>query len=158
VGQCSGLDRSKQSIGDVVVASDVIYYEPGIIGSDTEQMRFRVSGTTSKSVLDVARELADQVQDLPPIHIGTMASGEKIISDSTLFAKTLSRWSNVAAVEMEGAGVFEAAAATGRNIMVAVVRGISDFVDRPRTDDFRVVASRNAVRVALEQIRRLTER
>lgn len=162
VGLCGGLDSEKQSLGDVVVSSDVIYYEPGVFGPAGERQRFRISGVTPASILSLARELAhepDAVFDRPVgIHIGSIASGEKLIESPNSFAENISNWSNVIAVDMEGAGVFEAAASTGREISVAIVRGIADFADLKKADDFRSAAATNAVEVAMELMRRLAAR
>lgn len=158
IGICGGLDPKRQTLADVVVASDVIYYEPGIVGPDGDRQRFRLSGTAPNSSIAAARALAaassDPTKGRPlGIHIGGIASGEKIIKTKNGLAKALSEWSNIIAVEMEGAGVSEAAASIG-NIPVTIVRGISDFADSSKTDDVRGEATANAVAVALELIRR----
>ncbi|MDO9461393.1 MAG: glycosyltransferase, partial [Alphaproteobacteria bacterium] len=162
VGLCGGLAVERQALADVVVSSDVIYYEPGVIGPDGSRQRLRISGMTPPSILKLARELAVEYSVITErpigIHIGSIASGEKIIKNAESLSQTLSNWSNVVAVEMEGAGVFEAVASMGQDISIAIVRGISDFADANKIDDARPAAAQNAVTVALELIRRLPKR
>jgi nucleoside phosphorylase len=160
VGLCGGLKGDRQALADVVVSSDVIYYEPGLIGTSGTVQRVRISGTTPPSILRLVEEMSQanrlsSTEDFA-IHIGSIASGEKVIRSSSDLSEILRNWSNVVAVDMEGAGVFEAAASIGEDTPIVIVRGIADFADdRKYGDNKRPVAIRNAVSVALSLIRRL---
>jgi nucleoside phosphorylase len=163
VGLCGGVNPSRQTLADVVVSSDVIYYEPGLVGPDGGHQRMRISGTTSPSILALADELAREytIPSEPQfrIHIGSIFSGEKIIRSTKVLSQILSHWSpNVVAVDMEGAGVFEAASSIGQDISIAIVRGVADFADGRKTDDKRAAAIQNTVSITLELIRRLQTR
>jgi nucleoside phosphorylase/glycosyltransferase involved in cell wall biosynthesis len=157
VGVCGGLAPTRQALTDVVVATDVIYYEPGVIGGTEPIQRMRVSGAMAPSFLVKAHALVAnyaQVADGPRVHLGTIASGEKVIKSAKDFAEIMASWRNVLAVDMESAGVFEAAASLGKDVPIAVVRGIVDFADNSKNDLRWDDATVNAVRVALELISR----
>jgi nucleoside phosphorylase len=158
IGLCGGLKVGRQSLADVVVSSDVIYYEPGLIVPEGHLQRVRVSGMTPPSILQLAREISQEYVaggNAIGIHIGSIASGEKVITSHESLSELLSNWSNVIAVDMEGAGVFEAIASLGKDTSITIVRGISDFADGRKSDDKRSEAIQNAVTVALELIRRI---
>jgi nucleoside phosphorylase/glycosyltransferase involved in cell wall biosynthesis len=157
VGLCGGLSPGRQSLADVVISSDVVYYEPGLIDSEGRRPRLRVSGATPPGILRLAREMSESAPLSKPhigIHIGSIASGEKIIRSPEGLGEVLSNWSDFVAVDMEGAGVFEAVASAVQDVSVTIVRGIADFADASKRTE-REAASRNAVTVTMELIRRL---
>jgi nucleoside phosphorylase len=157
VGTCGGLAPHQQALADVVVATDVIYYEPGVIGGDAPAPRMRVSGSMPPSLRKRVEALAlDYAQaDIGPrVHLGSIASGEKVIKSAEDFAELMASWRSVVAVDMESAGVFEAAASLGQDVPIAVVRGIADFADARKNDEHRDDAATNAVKLALDLISR----
>lgn len=157
VGTCGGLAPHLQALADVVVATDVIYYEPGVIGGHTPAPRMRVSGSMPPSLRHRVEAMAfdyPQGDSGPRIHLGSIASGEKVIKSADDFGELMASWRGVVAVDMESAGVFEAAASLGQDVPIAVVRGIADFADARKSDEHRDDAATNAVKVALDLIAR----
>jgi nucleoside phosphorylase/glycosyltransferase involved in cell wall biosynthesis len=161
VGLCGGLDPRRQQVGDVIVASDVIHIEY----ERRRGKRFRISGSASPRVLGVAREIAREAivtADRPfNVHIGATVSTDTIFDNQEELAEIVSNWQDILAVEMEGAGVFHGVRATGQDISIGIVYGISDLVDANKRDTQEresqlANATGNAVAVAIELSRRLS--
>lgn len=146
-------------VGDVVVSSEIIYYEPAKITFEGTDPRYRIVGLTPRWLTDMARSLS-ATGDLPRIHIGPIASGEKVLTVREAIEERLGRWGWPLAVEMEGAGVAEAVAAVGKDVPVVIVRGIADILDMPmkRTDDQRTSAVQAAIRVATALVSEFSQR
>ncbi|EHR62315.1 5'-methylthioadenosine/S-adenosylhomocysteine nucleosidase family protein [Saccharomonospora cyanea] len=139
VGVAGGLWPST-ALGDVVVATHVYAYHGGTSEDDGLKARPRVwempYGVSQLAhhlarVGDWRRGLAQESG--PEVHFGAVAAGE-IVHDSRISyeAQWIRRHYNDAlAIEMEAAGVAQAAHLNGSP--VAVVRGISDRADGSKT-------------------------
>lgn len=171
VGAAGGLRPASQSQGDVVISSEIAYYEPAKIVEDRIEPRFRIIKLTPRWLLSIAEELAvqppnampwrtlpDEHKSSPKIHIGAIASGEKLFSRSNHLEELLGGWRKVLAVEMEGAGVAEAAAFSERDLPVVAIRGIADFPQEAAKTSHIEAATANAVQVAMALARQLQER
>jgi adenosylhomocysteine nucleosidase len=161
VGLAGGIDDGRVQLGDVVVSSEVVYFEPAKVLEDRVVPRFRLVALTPQWMravvhdLGVAERSGEAGSDYPRVHIGPVASGEKIISSPWHLEEMLGGWRRVLAVEMEAAGVAEALSMSGKDIPLVVVRGISDLMTNEKDQDMRVVALRAAVNVAIRIIGRL---
>lgn len=92
VGIAAGVDREKQQFGDLVIASDVYYYERGKLtpdGKRPEPMMYRSDATLWNHIRSLPEWQPpstlirpDGTQTSPKIHYGVIASGEKVIADS----------------------------------------------------------------------------
>jgi 5'-methylthioadenosine/S-adenosylhomocysteine nucleosidase len=153
VGIAGGVNPEVH-LGDVVVSSEVIYYEPARLSEDQAAPRSRVLAVTPRWLSSLAKEsLSDsELGTLPTVRIGPIASGEKLISGAGRLAEVLGDWPALA-IEMEGAGVAEAASTSEVNAPVVVIRGISDIIAarKTKTDHSKVMerAAEAAVKVAL---------
>jgi nucleoside phosphorylase/glycosyltransferase involved in cell wall biosynthesis len=157
LGTCGGLQPSSQSLGDVIVSSDVLYYEPGSIGPGEQIRRTRIAGTTPYWLSKMASEvrLSNFVwpavkAPIGRIFVGSLASGEKIVRDADALRSLLGEFRSALGVEMEAAGMAEAVSASGRNVPFVVVRGISDFpseIKEPESRIFQDLATERAVNV-----------
>jgi nucleoside phosphorylase len=177
VGVAGGLGPA--SIGDIVVADRVIGYEYGkqdgtFIPRDDWILR------ADGAIVNAAKALkgdpgwwrAAGNGQAPAIHIGAIASGEKVVDDVEApgFKPVLERWPKLIAVEMEGYGALEAiydAREKDRGVSFGMIRGISDLPRRGRSaapaggesaqtlerDSSKPLASRNAARVASHIVR-----
>ncbi|WP_226951499.1 5'-methylthioadenosine/S-adenosylhomocysteine nucleosidase family protein [Rhizobium terrae] len=90
--------------------------------------------------------------DKPHIHVGTIGSASTLLKDSS-YRNDLARKHGTIAYEMEGAGVAIAASMTGLGYLN--VRGICDYGDNRKSDDWQTYASVCAAAVAraiLEEI------
>jgi 8-oxo-dGTP diphosphatase len=134
----AGALKTKVGLGDIVVADHVYAYHGATSRGDGSQARPRV-WETPHEILQLAQHLepADSwARRLPAgtpepvVWFGPIAAGE-VVHDSAV--SELARWlrehyTDALAIEMEAAGVFQAAHLNG-SIPVAVVRGISDRAD-----------------------------
>ncbi|MEV6827943.1 5'-methylthioadenosine/S-adenosylhomocysteine nucleosidase [Amycolatopsis sp. NPDC051102] len=125
-------------LGDVVVATHVYAYHGGTSEDDGLKARPRV-WETNHEISQIAQHIARAgrwEEGLPPrtaVHFGAVAAGE-VVHNSRLSAEA--RWirqhyNDALAIEMEAAGVAQAAHLSGSP--VAVVRGISDRADGTKT-------------------------
>lgn len=169
VGIAGGLPNAGLQPGDVVLSSEIVYYEPARIGEGRYSPRFRVVGVTPQWLAQVANtinlagtlrpeagDIATKVQDsTASVRVGAIASGEKIFNSSSALEELLGDMRGVLAVEMEGAGVAEAVSLCSRSVPLTVIRGIADLLDDMKRDDFRQLAARAAISVATQVVRRL---
>jgi nucleoside phosphorylase/glycosyltransferase involved in cell wall biosynthesis len=161
VGIAGGV-RGDQSCGDVVVSSEIVYYEPAKVLDDRTVPRARAVAVTPRWLSSLAAQSSQRLHSefgaLPQIRVGTIASGEKVIHGAAHLADVLGGWSALA-IEMEGAGVAEAASQSESNVPVVVIRGIADIMGDlkasidPAADRERAAGA--AVKVALELATRL---
>ncbi|MEV5826046.1 5'-methylthioadenosine/S-adenosylhomocysteine nucleosidase [Spirillospora sp. NPDC052242] len=134
----AGALHSHIALGDVVVATHVYAFHGGTSEDDGFKSRPRVwevSHDADQIARHVARERAWTASEhakhpRPKVHFGPIAAGE-VVLNSTIsgHAEWIRRHYNDAlAVEMEGAGVAQAAH-LNRSLPVVVVRGVSDRAD-----------------------------
>jgi nucleoside phosphorylase len=146
VGVAGGL--KDVAIGDVVVATKIYGYEEG---NDKASFRLRPEVVTSSySLLQIARaeaikggwlQYVEEVSSsLPPqtphvhIHVSPIIAGEKLISSSSDFYRSLlSVYGDAVAVEMEGYGFLQAMHAN-QSVDALIIRGIADLVDNKVPD------------------------
>jgi 8-oxo-dGTP diphosphatase len=134
----AGALHSHIALGDVVVATHVYAYHGGTSEDDGLRSRPRV-WETSHGADQIARHIARSgswarhrpLRRPPPeVHFGPIAAGE-VVLNSTVSAHA--RWirenyNDALAIEMEGAGMAQAAHLNGA-LPVVVVRGVSDRAD-----------------------------
>ena len=150
LGIAAGVDTQKQTLGDIVVADTIRYYETG----KRKAAYFDVSPQYS----DLRSSFLDRIQtanvgDWPlgtsiggyprRVFFGTVASGEKVIADSDFVHSLLLQDRKTIGIEMESYGI--AAAVYGRNEKLLLIRGICDFADEQKNDSARLSAMEGAV-------------
>jgi nucleoside phosphorylase len=179
MGIAGGLDRGKLSLGDVVVADEVLHYDVRRKEAD-ERTRW------APTAYMVDRLLLNRVQDfhlddgainrwqgknvltlhpgasVPSLHIGTVACGDAIVDGErfTMELKNMNR--RLLATEMEAGGFLEATVQQLSTVSSMVIRGISDFAlaktetDRDRNTDWRKYASETSASLAVEFLKYLS--
>ena len=98
----------------------------------------------------ISTEFADSPlleRDWPVAHYGTVLSGNSVIKSKRRRDELRDQY-NAIAIEMEAAGMMT-------RLGVAVIRGVSDFADSNKNDDWHAYASLAAAAYAKEVIRRL---
>ncbi len=136
----AGALRDDIALGDVVVATKVYAYHGGEVHQDGFRPRPR-SWQITHQLDQLARRVhragswrallpAGQAWPLPQIHFSPVAAGEVVLkSRDGAFAERLRRtYGDAVAIEMEGAGVAQAAHLNA-GLPVLSVRGISDRAD-----------------------------
>ncbi|MFT3677995.1 MAG: hypothetical protein QM781_19040 [Chitinophagaceae bacterium] len=131
-------------IGDVVFAEKIYYYEGG--KSEKEAFKARPDMAVATFVLsEIAKKerrkenwkllLKNEFSKDIKADLGVIASGEQIVEhyESGIGKILTDHYNDTSAVEMEGFGFAKAVARQGRgkgNILVGIVRGISDIIEQ----------------------------
>jgi nucleoside phosphorylase len=136
----AGCLKSDIALGDIVVATKVYALHGGRDHGDGFMARPK-AWQPSHELEQLARYVArtgtwthllppDPAGRLPIVHFKPIASGEVVLnaSDTLLTARLRDTYDDAAAVEMESAGVAQAAH-LNRSLPVLTVRGISDRAD-----------------------------
>ncbi len=155
VGIAGGIAKAGVQRGDVVVARNVYYYEPGKRVADGEQRRpdqyFSDLLLWGRAQSYEAADWKDEVQVAPPTrkqgflpkaHFGPIASGEQVIADEASLDALRRESPKLLAVAMEGAGVARAVAVAASRFLE--LRGISDLANKKKDDRWHGYAA-NAV-------------
>ncbi|MEV0660433.1 5'-methylthioadenosine/S-adenosylhomocysteine nucleosidase [Actinomadura luteofluorescens] len=153
----AGALHTHIALGDVVVATHVYAFHGGTSEDDGFKSRPRV-WEASHGADQLARHVARIRAWTGEVHFGPIAAGEVVLNSTvSAYARWIRQHYNDAlAIEMEGAGVAQAAH-LNKSLPVVVVRGISDRADgtKQTTDreqwQARAVANAAAFTVALAE-------
>ena len=145
VGIAGSRKPNDFSIGDVIFPKEIYSYEGGKAEKDRFMARPDLASSTY-ALAEIAKKerRKNEWQTLikngwdakVKANLGIIASGEQLIEDyESEVGKILSEhYNDTSAVEMEGFGFAKAAIRQGRssgNLMIGVVRGISDILKQP---------------------------
>jgi nucleoside phosphorylase len=78
------------------------------------------------------------------VHYGIIAAGEKVIMNQTFIEKLVASQGKIIAIAMEGVGVARAALNQVNPVPFIEIRGISDFADSTKKDDWQPYAAETA--------------
>lgn len=148
----AGALHSDIAIGDVVVATHIYAFHGGTSEDDGFKSRPRVwevSHSADQMARHIAREgaWADGLDGKEPkVHFGPIAAGEVVLNSTTSPHAHWIRqtYNDARAIEMEGAGVAQAAH-LNRSLPVVVIRGISDHADGTKENADRAQWQERAV-------------
>lgn len=147
VGVAFGRDPSKQKIADVLVASQVISYEPQRIGEMQEVDR--------GSNIPANPTLLNRFENVPlwsfclpdgskcERHVGPLLSGEKLVDNPAFKAELFDRYPQAIGGDMEGVGL--AAAAFRHGVPWILVKAICDWADGKKHKKHQPLAAAAAV-------------
>lgn len=144
VGIAFGKDPSKQSIGDVLVSTQVIPYEHERL-QPTGDLHRAPRPEAGMVLLDRLRMLESEDSLAVKMHFGPLLSGEKLVDDAERKAGLFAKHPTAIGGEMEAAGIY--AAAERNRLEWAVVKAICDWGDGKKNDDHQELAARNASHV-----------
>jgi nucleoside phosphorylase len=151
VGIAAGIAPQQQALGDVVIGSDIYYYERGKVtpdGTKPEPYMLRPDATLWdrvqsvaewKSPISVARPDGSQVH--PRIHYGVIASGEKVIAEAAVRDQIAAGHRKIEALEMEGYGFSVAVWQNSEHIRHLVIKAICDWADSEKKDKWHPYAT-----------------
>ncbi len=141
----------KQSLGNLVVAKEVYYYEMGkitTIGKLPEPKQVPVDATLLDRVqalpeLDfpILAERPDGTSARPEVEVGVIASGDKVISDASKRDAIAATNRKILAIEMEGYGVISAAWQSFHQVRCLVIRSLCDYADANKHDQWHAYAA-----------------
>jgi nucleoside phosphorylase len=157
-GIAGGISREHQGFGDIVVSSSILYYELAKIRPNAQERRsrqFQADPSLLDGVLNLTastwRTLLPPRPDgtfvsalQPKIHVGAIASGEKVIAASHAVDDLRSLQRDLVAIEMESAGVASAAFSAVKKIGFLAIRSICDFADAGKDDRWQGYAAHSA--------------
>ncbi|WP_437769309.1 hypothetical protein WMF27_09120 [Sorangium sp. So ce281] len=167
VGMAFGVDRQRQRHADVLVSTHLLPYDLRTIKSKdelplTEYPKVQALPASRGLLAILDREIERSSPRSFHVHRGALLSGAAKIHSRTFRAHLLtalsSRGQPIVGGEMEGAGLLGAA----EQAAWLVVKGIVDFADEERDDEFkkyREHACRNAAGLVLDAfLNKLVER
>jgi nucleoside phosphorylase len=158
VGIAGGV-QGVVDLGDVVITKFVFYYEMAKLLLEGEQLRpqqfpvdrllysraYVYETLEWKGQIRVTRPGQVSVEKvMPDVHFEPIASGDKVIADLDSLPKLLKACPKVAAVAMEGAGVALAARSHTTPPRFLEIRGICDFANPDKNDDWHSYAANSA--------------
>jgi len=142
IGVAGGI-QNKVKVGDLVVGTEVIYYESGKSKNGEFKSRPKIFECSRPLVKEADfqaysstwQQHCDGDRPNCEVHLGPIASGEKVIT--SIETPEIERMHQVSdkilALEMEGHGCMKAANALG--VPSIVIRGISDLLDNKNSDE-----------------------
>lgn len=151
-GICAGIP-GKVQLCDVVIPKSILYFETGkIVGARREP-----GDDQRQCDEDVLMKAAIYATDLSKmgltIHAGDLiACGEKVVASQEFRRSIQKKHRKIIAIDMESYGVARAAESAGRS--VTVIKGVCDFADEKKHDDYR----QEAVTAAASTLRELIVR
>ena len=163
VGMCGGLSERGAKDNTVLVARQVLNYEPARL-RDGKATLASTTYRAGATVTDLVNRLIarDAFPDIDLVAGKDYASGEKLIDDldAALRSHLMELSGDLIGFEMEGHGMLHTLwelQRDGRALQAAMIKGVSDFGDgrmREGKEVRQIAATRRAVRVALEVLRR----
>lgn len=162
VGIAGGV-RGKINLGDLLISTDIIYYELAKLTPEGSQIRQR-SITADSVVLRCAQNYLDtgwkeligitppdhpKEDEFPRIHFSPIAVGEKVIADGSQIECLLRINPNIAGVEMESYGVANAANNDFSRPRFISIRAICDYADSTKNDQWHSYACAAAAAYAV---------
>jgi len=167
IGIAGGVP-GKVKLGDVVVADFVYYYE---LAKRTPKGEQRRAQHFPSDRLLYGRTLAYESSEwrgditialpgtpladvpFPKVHFGAIGSGEKVIADVRALSRLLNECPKLLAVAMEGAGVARASAQQPHRPLFLEVRGICDYANEQKNDDWQPFAAEVAAAFTIGLLR-----
>jgi nucleoside phosphorylase len=160
-GIAAGVEGAEQWLGDVIIANQIVASEPGKTtdtGTQHRPMHLPISAWMRDRVNDFNENEWGWAKDkrissrpvrcahtIPVAHLGTFASGEKVIADSNTHRELQSRLHSLVGIEMESFGValavYESGAKSGYPPELLVVKGICDWANPDKNDDWQAYAA-----------------
>lgn len=152
-----------QRLGDVVVGRSVYYYElgkvnpdrllpqPDMIHADPGLYDAAITARKWPGLVRIPRP--DGAGIRPERSFGDIASGEKVIGDPRFRSEVTNPNRKIRALEMEGYGFSVAALQAEENIRHLVIRGLCDYADQTKGDEWHAYASASAAAYARHLLR-----
>ncbi|MDY6854520.1 MAG: hypothetical protein SWO11_07400 [Thermodesulfobacteriota bacterium] len=142
-------------LGDILVAEQIVGYEPGKVIDGKTNRRYEVV-RPAFNLIESARNLpvenwvlsgkmprpdGSSSRIIPKVHFGVVASGEKVIADNDFAQELKTHWSKLAGIEMESYGTALAAYQADSAPGMLMVKGICDWADSDKNDAWQEYAA-----------------
>lgn len=156
VGICAGV-KDKVSLGDVVVAKQVFDYGSGKIVDGRLHPDYQpvaVDEFVCQCAIDLASDKATMASIKAgwktdtgkprtelEIHVGAMASGAAVVADESIVEGIRDHKRSLHALDMEAYGIAKAASGALPRPLCLIIKGVQDFADDSKNDDYREYSS-----------------
>ena len=144
VGIAWGANPHKQRLGDVLVANRIVNID------DVKRHRGRIIERSAVPPIDhrsnvmvhMSRVFRGSSENSFKVHIGLYVGSNMLLNDLEVKRTILERYEEAIGGEMESYGIYEAA--SFRNVPWMVIKGISDWGDGDKHDEYQKIAAANA--------------
>ena len=169
-GICAGVKESGVKIGDILIASQSWDYESGKIAENQNgELVFSPeihNIPTEQGLLSRLTEFITRKEVLSSIynncnynkpgeqlraHIGPVASGPYLLSSEKYLAKLKEKERKLIGIDMEGYGIYKAAQ-FNNNIIPILIKSVSDYGEKGKSDEFQKFASYTSANFVYEFI------
>jgi nucleoside phosphorylase len=158
VGIAGGMDK-EIALGDVVVSEQIVDYELGKVTGEGYGPRWsvyrpdaallaRAKAWPNQSGQQYIRAPRPVTGASSKLHSGIFLTGNKVIADENTAGALRSVWQKAAAVDMEAAGVASALYHMNDPPAFLVFKGICDYADSKKNDDWQEYAAEAAASCA----------
>lgn len=164
VGIAGGIPQDDFTLGDVIVSTRVLNFNVDAMNADgttttaarggSHPLVAQITGllpgedrrlASWNTLASIGQERPDVNLQRPPLFkIGPIASSNHLVKNSAVLTQWLASHRQILAVEMETAGVYEAAQMLDSQYPVMAIRGISDIVGLPRDPIWTAYACQTA--------------
>jgi nucleoside phosphorylase len=141
-GLAAGV-KDQVNLSDVIVATHIFYYEQAKLHSGMVEIRPQ-SYRTDVFLNNKLNDFASSYTAGYKVRFGPFAVGEKVVADIQTVEELKKSEPRLLGIEMESYGVARAAAGAFHRPRFIAIRGVSDFADEHKTDDWRDQALHNA--------------
>jgi nucleoside phosphorylase len=157
VGIAGGFAKPGRDLGDVLVADQLIYYELGKQSDKGTTLRpqvFRPSAilvSAAQSIAAKPHAWIEQIKSprpdgtseryMPKVHLGTILSGDKVVTSKSFLKEFRNTWSGILGVEMEGAGAGLAVYRSETQPEFLMIKAICDWADKSKKDEWQKYAA-----------------
>lgn len=158
-GICAGIKDSRINLGDIIVAKQCWNYEVGKISEDDKgNLLFKPeiqSIPTNQGIISKLTDFSNSKQYLFNIYndykgskpttmldvkFGTVGSGPYVLNSKIYLNDLISAERKLLGIDMEGFGIYQAAQYFNNTIPI-LIKGVSDYGDINKKDDFQNYAS-----------------
>jgi len=141
VGIAGGIEKEGVRLGDVLVSDQVVDYELQKLEAGNAEFRWQVHRPDQRLLIAAQNFRDESWRDTTArrydkrqatVHFGPVCTGNKVIADESLVDQFREVWAKLIGVEMEAAGVANAASQASRQPGLLMIRGVSDLADRQK--------------------------
>ena len=165
VGIAGGV-KERVHLGDIVVSEQIIYYEftkekphssdyrPEVLSADALLLdRAKHYPYNWYTLIHTERPNGLGNTELPKVYFGPITSGEKVVADAMLVNRLRKFHSKLLAIEMESFGVAQAVAQSDVGSKFIAIRGICDYADIEKNDEWHEYAADSAAAFTVRLLR-----
>jgi len=141
----AGGFKDKVGLADVIIPDSIFYIASGKQGPNGHEARpepLKINSLLLQRLCTYAFHLP--VDKEYQVRVGPLAVGEQVVANSNGIAELQKIHSKMIGIEMESYGVGLAVFKYGRDISFVAVRGVSDYADEQKNNDYRGRALKNA--------------